>query len=38
VSVVLDRYGELFPGHEREVLDRLERLDRNVPGHTGIDR
>jgi hypothetical protein len=24
VSVVLDRYGHLFPGHETAVLDRLE--------------
>jgi integrase len=38
VSVVLDRYGHLFPGHEREVLDRLERFDRGGPRETGIDR
>lgn len=24
VAVVLDRYGHLFPGHERDVLERLE--------------
>jgi integrase len=26
VSVVLDRYGHLFPGHEEAVLDRLDSL------------
>lgn len=24
VSVVLDRYGHLFPGHEQTVMERLE--------------
>jgi integrase len=38
VSVVLDRYGHLFPGHERDVLDRLERMHRNDPGGRAIDR
>jgi integrase len=28
VSVVLDRYGHLFPGHEAPVLDRLDALAR----------
>ncbi|MBW8825255.1 MAG: tyrosine-type recombinase/integrase [Acidobacteria bacterium] len=28
VAVVLDRYGHLFPGHEREVIDRLDELGR----------
>jgi integrase len=28
VSVVLDRYGHLFPGHEAAVLDRLEDFAR----------
>jgi integrase len=34
VAVVLDRYGHLFPGHERDVLDRLEamRTRRNDRG------
>ena len=26
VAVVLDRYGHLFPGHEAQVLDRLDQL------------
>jgi integrase len=38
VSVVLDRYGHLFPGHERDVLDRLEQMHRDDPGGRGIDR
>ena len=42
VSVVLDRYGHLFPGHEAAVLDRLEDLrpdpgsDRQCPSRPGI--
>lgn len=28
VSVVLDRYGHLFPGHESAVLDQLTELDQ----------
>ncbi|MDQ1569321.1 MAG: hypothetical protein QOF96_4201, partial [Actinomycetota bacterium] len=35
VSVVLDRYGHLFPGHEDGVLDRLEGFARSAPT-TGI--
>ncbi|MDQ1489581.1 MAG: hypothetical protein QOJ23_2095, partial [Actinomycetota bacterium] len=31
VSVVLDRYGHLFPGHEEGVLERLEGFGRNAP-------
>ena len=37
VSVVLDRYGHLFPGHEEAVLDRLDSLATSppVPAMTG---
>jgi integrase len=31
VSVVLDRYGHLFPGHEEAVLARLEDLGNVAP-------
>lgn len=31
VSVVLDRYGHLFPGHQDAVLDRLQGFGRNAP-------
>jgi integrase len=31
VSVVLDRYGHLVPGHEGAVLDRLEGLAQGSP-------
>ncbi|HEY4409285.1 MAG TPA: tyrosine-type recombinase/integrase, partial [Acidimicrobiia bacterium] len=31
VSVVLDRYGHLFPGHEADVLDRLDGLAGSPP-------
>jgi integrase len=31
VSVVLDRYGHLFPGHEGAVLDRLEGFAQTPP-------
>ena len=31
VSVVLDRYGHLFPGHEEAVLDRLDSLAATPP-------
>jgi integrase len=30
VSLVLDRYGHLFPGHEEAVLDRLERFAQSA--------
>ena len=30
VSVVLDRYGHLFPGHETDVLDRLDALGSSL--------
>ncbi|MCU1460357.1 MAG: Site-specific recombinase XerD [Acidimicrobiales bacterium] len=31
VSVVLDRYGHLFPGHEKAVLDRLDEIGNTPP-------
>jgi hypothetical protein len=30
VSLVLDRYGHLFPGHEDAVLDRLESFAQSA--------
>lgn len=35
VSVVLDRYGHLFPGHENAVLDRLEAFAHTQPTTAG---
>ena len=35
VSLVLDRYGHLFPGHEEAVLARLENLGSALPSPEG---
>ncbi len=34
VSVVVDRYGHLFPGHEATVMERLEKEPRPKSGLT----
>jgi integrase len=38
VSVVLDRYGHLFPGHEAAVLDRLEDFGQTPAATAGVLR